>query len=883
MKEFHVISHTHWDREWYQPFEEMRLRLLDLVDNLLAIFEQQPDYVFHMDAQIVCLEDYLEVRPHRRADIARHIREGRLLVGPWYVQNDFNLCSGEATVRNLLIGSTLAEEWGACQRVGYAPDQFGLTGQLPQIYAGFGVFHTLAARGYRFYERAEDGALRQKTMPMEFDWIGADGTRMNSVNLACWYNNAQRFPSDDSKAWAYLRLVEENLEPISSTPTKLLMNGVDHLEPQDDLLPILDGLQKRLGEAAQIKQSTMIECLEKIAADFEGRAKPEIQGELRHGDTTLILQGTLSSRPYLKLLNMQCQNLLELVLEPLYTHLAQWSGGAVEYPADMLDYLWKELQKNHAHDSICGCSADRVHQDNENRFMRILDAANELRRRGLNHLVQRIDRKGMDSDGYILTVANTLPYERAEMVEAELHPLLDDGFESFSLIDEKGKAIDFELLATGEGNRCLFTPCNLPGQKRVHNHRIRFRLAVPAGGYRTLRLYRNAKEAEVASTLRPAPQGWVMQNEFMRVVVGADGQVDLLDSETGIESPDIFGFEDVADVGESYWFTPDPGAAPIDCTGNPEVAIVGERGVRLTYAFGVRLHLWLDAGCRHLAVSAEVDNRRENHRLRLLVHTDVHSDECLSSQPFDCVRRSGSPPFPDLRDDWTEPNNGLVSVKDWNKQFSIFNNGIYEYEHLRDARGTIALTLMRSTARIANDPMCCQDTHAPDPMWDAPENQCLRKVSYRLAIRPGQATEAALMREMQGFQVPLLAVFDAVDSRKFSGGRPYVGEPGLQEYWHRLPGDPEINFPLQREGLALDEKAVFSALKRAHDRAAWILRFFNPAENAMVAEAPKLEARVSDLDERTGGAEWSAGMKVGAKKIVTLRFTKRIGETNDND
>lgn len=873
MKEFHIISHTHWDREWYQSFEEMRLRLLDLVDNLLDIFEEYPNFIFHMDAQIVCLEDYLEIRPHRREVIERHIREGRLLVGPWYVQNDFNLCSGEATVRNLLIGSAIAERWGGCQRVGYAPDQFGLTGQLPQIYAGFNIRHSLAARGYRFYERGEDGSLKQKAMPMEFDWVGVDGTRMNAFNMACWYNNAQRFPADPKKAMAYFKGIEESLESVSAAPAKLLMNGVDHLEPQGDLLPILEKLQAQLGDDVVVKQSTMFHALEKISAHFDGLAKPEIKGELRHGDTSLILQGTLSSRPYLKLLNMECQNLLELVLEPLYAQLSRWTTGAVAYPSDMFDYLWKELQKNHAHDSICGCSTDRVHQDNENRFIRVLDAARDLRRRGLNQLAHRISRSALpDEDGYILNVVNTLPYDRAEMVEATVYPLADDGLESFGLLDENGRVVEYDLLDADERNHGLITPCNLPGQKRVHHRRIRFRAKVPAGGYRTLRLYSCPERSAIESAERLAPQGWVMQNEFMRIVVGADGQVDLLDSETGIESSDLFGFEDTADKGESYWFTPDAQGPALDVTGKPTVSITKNKGVRIEYPFGVTLTLSLDVGCRHLTTDVRVENEQKNHRLRLLVHTDVYSEENISSQPFDCIRRSRNPEFPELREDWTEPCNGLISVRDWNRQVSIFSNGIYEYEHLRNARGTIALTLMRSTARIANDPMCCQDTTAPDPMWDAPENQCLRTVSYRLAIRPGQAGKAMLMREMQCFQVPLLSVFDAADSRKYSGGRPYVGDPELQEYWHRLPGEAERTLPLSCGGMVVDKSVVFSALKRSQDRDAWILRFFNPADEKAGVRLPALDAEVSDLDERTGGRPWKPGTSIGAKKIITLRF-----------
>ena len=131
--EFCYFCSSHWDREWYQPFETFRLRLVDLIDHLLEIFERHPDYLFELDAQTICLEDYLEIRPERRETLRRWIRSGNLRVGPWYVQNDFFLTSGEATIRNLRIGRKIAEEFGRCGDVGYAPDQFGLIRQLPQI------------------------------------------------------------------------------------------------------------------------------------------------------------------------------------------------------------------------------------------------------------------------------------------------------------------------------------------------------------------------------------------------------------------------------------------------------------------------------------------------------------------------------------------------------------------------------------------------------------------------------------------------------------------------------------------------------------------------------------------------------------------------------
>ena len=108
MKKFVVISHTHWDREWYMTFECFRLRLVDLVDRLLDIIEGDSNYIFHLDAQTVVLEDYLELRPYNEERLRSFVRSGNLIIGPWYLQNDFYLSSGESTVRNLIIRSSLS-------------------------------------------------------------------------------------------------------------------------------------------------------------------------------------------------------------------------------------------------------------------------------------------------------------------------------------------------------------------------------------------------------------------------------------------------------------------------------------------------------------------------------------------------------------------------------------------------------------------------------------------------------------------------------------------------------------------------------------------------------------------------------------------------------
>ena len=164
MKKFVVISHTHWDREWYMPFSVFRMKLVDLIDRLLGILERDSDYIFHLDAQTIVLEDYLAIHPRNEEKLKQYIASGNIRVGPWYLQNDFYLTDGEATVRNLMIGTAIAKQFGKCGTVGYAPDQFGNISQLPQIIRQFGLRAFVFGRGFRFHETV-DGARREKKMP----------------------------------------------------------------------------------------------------------------------------------------------------------------------------------------------------------------------------------------------------------------------------------------------------------------------------------------------------------------------------------------------------------------------------------------------------------------------------------------------------------------------------------------------------------------------------------------------------------------------------------------------------------------------------------------------------------------------------------------------
>ena len=83
-----VMNGTHWDREWYYPFQWFRFSLAATLDSILEIMARDPDFRFVFDGQTIVLEDYLEIRPEKRAEIERYAQEGRLRSGPWYVMPD---------------------------------------------------------------------------------------------------------------------------------------------------------------------------------------------------------------------------------------------------------------------------------------------------------------------------------------------------------------------------------------------------------------------------------------------------------------------------------------------------------------------------------------------------------------------------------------------------------------------------------------------------------------------------------------------------------------------------------------------------------------------------------------------------------------------------
>lgn len=894
-KVYCVISHTHWDREWYKPFEQFRMQLADLINNLLGILEKYPEYIFHLDAQTIVLEDYLEIYPEKREELSKWIKQGNILVGPWYLQNDFYLTSGEATVRNLIEGHRIAESFGACADAGYAPDQFGNISQLPQILNDFGIDNFIFGRGFECYHKDETGKIVTEQLPSEFIWQGADGTQALAIHMKYWYNNAQRFSEDPKIAKKLIEVVECSFEGVAMTPYLLLMNGVDHLEAQENLLPILEKLNqdKINGTVRQIKMTDYVANVRNYIQEHQVPMMTHY-GELRMGGDGQLLQGTLSSRSYLKRLNVLAQNRLDNCLEPLYSML-ETAGCTGSYPKNYLHYLWKKLMQNHPHDSICGCSRDEIHAHMEDHYQAIREVTDELLRRGMILAAQHNAAAVSYPEEYSLVAVNTLGVPQNGMIEAELIFPAEDKVDGFAIYDSEGKEVEFSLISREKGPMDVFSPINLPGIIEVE--RCRVYLSVPETAPFSIQGYsvRKCEKRPVAMALTESAQP-ILENDFLRVEVTPDGSITVQDKENGRRLTDCIYLEDTGDRGDSYLFRPAP-EAPLDTRGvQPEITVLEKnaylqrcklswnwsipasfdfdrhcRGTEMV-EMPISLTLTLKKGDRTLEIAYDVTNTARDHRVRLVVAADICSNQFQADIPFDIITHEDGFHHPNTIS-LVHPNTSFAAMEQEGRGIAVFTEGNHECEKIDESR--LAFTLFRSTGVINRNG---DDSVTSGDQWYCPANQCLRRMEGRMGVYlfAGKTADAKLPHMASRFRNPLLVTFMPCDRRKFSGGRTAVQDSALEELFYRP--DPYADVAMQSNQSAVQvsgEHIQITALKKAEDGKGLVLRFFQYGDadetvtvtangNIYRSSMSEKQAELLGKDEIT--------LTVGTKKIVTLRI-----------
>jgi mannosylglycerate hydrolase len=589
---FYVCSHTHWDREWYGTFEDFRMRLVELTDELLDYLEDEPEYrCFNFDGQTIVIRDYLEIRPGRLDDVRRMVAAGRLMLGPWYVLPDEFLVSGESFVHNLRLGHRIAGELGRVHKVGYLPDCFGQASQIPQILLGFGIDTYIFWRGFSPEDDRPEVVI-----------VGPDGSRVLGYHLRGGYSDLAFFPHqappdvrktivgpNGEVRWTVrakfltMKHLAEQQVARDRSKVHLMMNGFDHMRIHKDLPEVLRRAQEEC-EGWTFHHATFEEFFEALKAERGDWpvARTPMRDTTRDPDSWgFILDGVLSSRMYLKQANARCQTLLERWAAPLET--LKWLEGG-RYEQAFLDHAWEFLLQCHPHDSICGCSVDGVHRDMENRFARCEQIGTQLLRRAQAAIAARIDTTFAQPHEGVLVVFNPMARPSSQLVEARLE--MDAGSIRLADSTDEGASLSFPRMATaGEIARSirgarLFDhageeiPLSIESLEvettnephapdeiglPMHNRLVakaRFWADdLPPLGYRTYRFHFVNRPTNSRGGMVMQPS--VIENEFLRVQVEA-GWI-LIQQKAAGDASDrenfvAVHFEEGADCGDSYNF-----------------------------------------------------------------------------------------------------------------------------------------------------------------------------------------------------------------------------------------------------------------------------------------------------------------------------------------
>jgi len=456
----HIVPHTHWDREWYRPFQDFRLRLVRLLDRLLDLLGSDGSYQhFMLDGQTIILDDYLEIRPGRVDEIRRLVRMGRLAIGPWYVLPDEFLVSPESLVRNLLLGDQACRRFGGKMAVGYVPDPFGHIGQLPQILRGFGIHTAAFRRGL-----AEE--------PVELRWESPDGSRVLVCYLRDGYDNAARLPTDPEAFVAAIRAARDSLAPHARSDHLLLLAGTDHQEAQPELPALIAYANAGRLDGDRLAHSSLTAYVEAIETRFSQKTGllETVRGELRSPQRHHLLPGVLSARMWIKQRNAAVETLLTRWAEPCaawaelldapsdsHTHLTGHEPpGHVGEPRAFLRHAWRLLLQNHPHDSICGCSVDQVHREMAPRFDQAEQIAGAIAAQGLHAIAEQVDTASplslSQGAGHPIIVFNPVGGPRTDVVTARLGlPIggpvgLPDAVE---VVDLAGQVVPHQLSGDG--------------------------------------------------------------------------------------------------------------------------------------------------------------------------------------------------------------------------------------------------------------------------------------------------------------------------------------------------------------------------------------------------------------------------------------------------
>ncbi|CAH6865353.1 alpha-mannosidase [Vibrio chagasii] len=841
----HITPHMHWDREWYFTTEESRILLVNNMEEIMNRLESDPEYKYYvLDGQTAVLEDYFAIKPENTERVKALVEAGKLIIGPWYSQTDTMQVSGESIVRNMMYGIRDCMKFGDAMKIGYLPDSFSMSSQLPMIYNGFDITRAMFWRGC---------SERHGTNKTEFLWQSNDGSEVTAQVLPLGYAIGKYLPQDEEGLRARLDKYFPVLEKPSVTKDILLPNGHDQMPIQKDIFEVMDKLREIYPDR-EFSMSRYEEVFEKVEAARD--QLDTIKGEFNDGKYMRVHRTISSTRMDIKLIHAEIENKIVNILEPLAS--IAWTLG-FEYHHGLIEKMWKESMKNHAHDSIGCCCSDKVHAEILNRYILADDMATNLihfyKRKIVDHMP---DREGCDK----LAMFNLSPYEREEVVNTAITIRAQE----FSIFDENENPVEYFIrdkrqIDPGKVDRQIVHYGNYDPFMEFD---IQIKRTVPAMGFTTLHIQGNEKGAVKVAERKD----YLLENEYYRINVNDNATLTIFDKETEQVFDQVLRLEDGSDDGDEYDYSPSrqewllysdefPVETSIDHQGFQSVANIAfrmkvpanlaEREERTGQNgfIEAQCQVVLKQGSRRIEVRMELDNQADDHRVRVLVPTPFVSETVVADNQFGCITRPTNDPAMAVWEEekWKEAPvpvyqlMNFAALENGRAGMAIMSNGLREFEVIAsqgdDNRDTFALTLFRGIGVLGKEELLLRPGRPSGIKIPTPDSQVRGKLvcEFTLCGFSGNHIDANIMAQARDNVTPV----ECYNKIPYNAMKLNVGEQNLP-----------MSFSLLSKQQA---GAVLSVLKKAEDEDALIMRVYNPAETGSVSDSISFTQAVSSWKE----------------------------------
>lgn len=689
-KKFHVYSHTHWDYEWYFTASESIVQLIYHMDEVIKALEEGTLKTYLLDSQVSILDEYLKFQPQNKNIIKKLVAEGKLMIGPWYTQSDELIISGECLARNLYYGIRFAKELGNCMMIGYLPDSFGQSKDMPKIYNGFNIHDALFWRG----------VPKDLCDQREFYWQNKDGSQVLCYHIkdGYFYGGNLIYTDDVDK-------VEKRILDGASTTHQLLPLGGDQRYVDFNLNERLSYYNERSTHDIQYVESDLESFFEELHKENN---LPTIQGELIDASVSKIHHSIYSTRYDHKFLNDRVERRILYQLEPF---MAMQMQMGIKPKTNMLKELWKKVLLNHAHDSACGCNSDAT---NEAILQRLKDC-DQMSAMMLDYQIRKTSESLTGIKEHDIALYNTLPYTRDEII----HLSVATKNKKFRIVDDKNEPIEYDLVSSEHiyGGSIRKDTNHYDEDLFYYLHEVDIRYPLHAMSAAIL----HVEEDEFKTEDGQKSDEHFLENDFYKISV-ANGNLQLFNKETGKTINDFLYIEDSGDEGDTYdysWPSKDHiyqlrfaetkmewkhGKLSQCMILNGEWLIPSSLEERAYGISSQKIPYNLEISLDHtdvIRVQLMLDNVASEHRMRIVFRGASESLHSIADTAFGTIQREHDP---NHMEDWKEigyreeptPIYPLLHhvSNGSNQVITCLCKGIKEYEIL--SHTDIALTLFRS-------------------------------------------------------------------------------------------------------------------------------------------------------------------------------------------